>query len=206
MKRFLLFSLFIALQLSAVLGHAQNTFHGSQEVAQTNLDVNGVETDLFLFRGPNGPNGTQTFLDYASFSENPDGSFTFTDGHGVIPNEAFTANTVQHFSLNVDTSQVSGFQATSCTVSFSPTFNESCVNGTPLGVIQIDWQANGGSSTHDIRHSTFASGPFTRKFDIDDDEVSADATGTFLGSTFTDLGRARIGKSRDSTVTITRGN
>ena len=205
MKRFLLLSLSIALQFSAVMGHAQNTFQAKQEVAQANLEVNGVETDLFLFRGPNGPHGSQTFLDYASFSENPDGSFSFTDGHGIIPNAAFTANTVQHFFLNIDTSQVSGFQATTCTVSFSPTFNETCVDA-PRGVIQIDWQANGGSSTHDIRHFTSRSGPFTRKFDIDGDEVSADATGTFLGGTFTDLGRASIGKARDLTVTIMRGN
>jgi hypothetical protein len=206
MKRFLLFSLSIALQFSAVVGHTQNTFHGTQEVAQANLEVNGVETDLFLFRGPSGPSGSQTFLDYGSFIENPDGSFTFTDGHGVIPNDAFTANTLQHFSLNVDTSQVSGFKATSCTVSFSPTFHETCVDGTPLGIIQIDWQLNGGSSTHEIQHLTSSSGPFTRKFDIDEDDSTADATGTFMGSSFTDLGRARIGKARDSTVSITRGH
>jgi hypothetical protein len=205
MKRVLLISLSVALQLSAVLSHAQNTFHAKQEDAQVNFDVNGVETDLFLFRGPGGPSGSQTFLDYASFTENPDGSATFTDGHGVIPNEAFTANTLQHFSLNVDTSQVSGFQATSCTVSFSPAFTETCIDA-PRGIIQIDWQANGGSSTHDIRHFTSTSGPFMRKFDIDGDDSTADATGTFLGSSFTDLGRARIGKARDSTVTITRGN
>ena len=41
---------------------------------------------------------------------------------------------------------------------------------------------------------------------LDPTLFASDATGTFLGSTFTDLGRASIGKAHDSTVTITRGN
>lgn len=206
MKRVLLCSLCIVLGFSVVLAHAQNaTFNAKDEFAQTDFEVNGMEADVFLFRGPNGSGGSQTFLDFGTFRENPDGSFTFSDGHGIIPNEAFKADSLQHFSLNVDTSQVAGFQATTCTVSFFP-FRETCVNGSPEGPIQVDWQQNQASSTRSIEHLTSTFGSFTRKLNFDEDVSSADATGTFFGGAFSDFGFARIGKAHDSSITITRNN
>lgn len=208
MKRLILFALPIALGLFAVMtAYAQNaTFNAKDEFAQTSFEANGAGAGLSVFRGPDGSGGTQTFLDYSSFQANPDGSFTFTDGHGMIPNEAFRADTVQHFSLNADTSQIAGFQATTCTVSFSPTFTETCTDGTPEGPIQVDWQQSETSSIHSIEHLTSTSGPFTRKLDFDEDVSSADASGTFFGAAFSDRFFARIGKAHDSSITITRNN
>ncbi|HXB20227.1 MAG TPA: hypothetical protein VNV88_02540 [Candidatus Solibacter sp.] len=207
MKRFLLSALLIGFGLVAVHGPAAaqtETFHARDAFAQTHFDVSGGEVDISVFRGPDGSGGTNTFLSYGSFVENPDGSATSTSGFGVIPSSAFDAQTLQHVTLNVDTSQVAGFRATTCI--FSVTFTVTCTDGSPLGLIQIDWQPNGASSTKSVQHLSFTSGPFTRHLDFDQDESSADASGSYLGSSFTDPGRALVGKARDSTVSITRNN
>ena len=206
MKRFLLSALFIGFGLFAAcnLADAQTTtFHGRDEFAQTGFEITGGEVGISVFRGPDGAGGTHTFLDYDSFVENPDGSATFTFGVGLIPSEAFDAHTLQHYTLNVDTSQVSGFRAETCTFA---NFTETCTQGSPLGVIQVSWQQNGVSSSSKIRHLSFTSGAFTRRLDDDEDESSADAAGTYLGTSFTDLGRASMGKARDLSVSITRNN
>jgi hypothetical protein len=207
MKRFLSSALLIAFGLVAVHGLAgaqTTTFHARDQFAQTHFEINGAQVDISVFHGPAGPAGTNTFLSYGSFAENPDGSATFMSGFGVIPDSAFDAQNLQHFSLNVDTSQVSGFRASTCIFSVSFTF--TCTDGSPLGPIQIDWQPNGINSTKSIQHVSFTSGSFTKRLDFDQDESSADATGSYLGSNFTDPGRALIGKARDSVVTITRNN
>lgn len=197
---FIGFGLFIACGLAA----AQTTvFHGNDATAQTGFQIPGGEVGISVFRGPDGAGGTNTFLDFGSFVENPDGSGSSTFGFGVIPESAFDAHTLQHVRLNVDISQISGFRVTTCT--FTPT-TFTCADGGSVGSIQVDWQQNGISSSRSIQHSTFTSGPFTRKFDTDEDISSADATGTYFGTSFTDSGRASVGKARNATVTITQNN
>jgi len=207
MKRFLLAALLIGFGLVAMHGLAAaqtETFHARDAFAQTHFDVNGGQVDISVFRGPDGAGGANTFLSYGSFVEDPDGSATFTSGFGVVPSSAFDAQSLQHVTLNVDTSQVSGFRASTCI--FSVTFTITCTDGSPLGPVQIDWRPNGATSSTSVQHITFTSGPSTSRLDFDQDESSADATGSYLGSNFTDPGRALIGKARDSTVRITRNN
>jgi hypothetical protein len=55
-----------------------------------------------------------------------------------------------------------------------------------------------------IEHLGFTSGAFTKKLDSNQDEASADATGSYLGTNFTDPGMASVGKARDSSISITR--
>jgi len=206
MKRLVSSMLFIGFGLFAACGlvAAQaTTFHGNDATAQTHFAVPGGGVDIFVFRGPDGAGGTNTFLDFGRFVENPDGSGSSTFGFGVIPNSAFDANTLQHVTLNVDISQISGFRVTTCT--FTPT-TFTCADGGSVGPIQVDWQQNGISSSRSIQHSTFTSGPFTRKLDTDEDLSSADASGTYFGTSFTDTGRASVGKARQSDLTITSNN
>ncbi|HEV3038672.1 MAG TPA: hypothetical protein VHA33_12930 [Candidatus Angelobacter sp.] len=209
MKQLLLSALLVGFGIAAVCSpaHAQTmTFHGNDAFAETHFVANGAPVDLFIFSSKDQLNGTSIFLEYGSFVENPDGSATSASGIGLIPSSAFTANNLQHFTLDVDTSQVSGFRATTCIFSGPPAFSITCTDGSPLGPIHVDWQQNGFSSDKMIQHSTFTSGPFTGKVDRDQDDSSADATGSYLGTNFTDPGRASIGKARDSSISITRNN
>lgn len=206
MKRLLSAVFFIGFGLFGVrsLAAAQaKTFHGNDATAQTGFAVPGGEVGISIFRGPDGAGGTNTFLDFGSFVENPDGSGSSTFGFGVIPDSAFDAHTLQHVTLNVDLSQISGFRVTTCTFTRT-TF--TCADSGPVGVIQVDWQQNGISSSRSIQHLTSTFGPFTRKLDTDQDLSSADATGTYFGTSFTDPGRASVGKARLSDLTITQNN
>jgi len=208
MKQLLLSAFLAGLGIAAACSPASAqtvTFHGNDAFAQSHFVANGAPVDLFIFSSKDQSTGATTiFLDYGSFVENPDGSATSTSGFGMIPSSAFTANNLQHFTLDVDTSQVPGFRATTCIFGGPPTFGITCTDGSPLGLIQVEWQPNGFSSDKMIQHLAFASTPFTRKLDFDQDDSSADATGTYLGAAFTDLGRASMGKARDSSITITR--
>src|SRR2546421_10451503 len=103
MKRLVLFAFLVGFGIAAACSpaHAQTTtFHGNDAFAQTHFVVNGAPVDLSVFSSKNQSTGTSIFLDYASFVENPDGSATFTSGFGLIPSSAFTANNLQHFTLN----------------------------------------------------------------------------------------------------------
>jgi hypothetical protein len=207
MKRFLLFALLGGFGIAAACrpAHAQTTtFHGNDAFAQTHFVVNGAPVDLSVFSSTNQSTGTSIFLTYGSFVENPDGSATSTFGFGLIPSSAFTANNLQHFTLDLDTSQVAGFRATTCIFGGPPTFTFTCTDGSPLGAIHVDWQQNGFSTNKMIEHLGFTSGPFTKKLDFNQDEASADATGSYLGTNFTDPGMASVGKARDSSISITR--
>ena len=206
MKRVLSAVFLIGFGLVATCGLAAaqaTTFHGNDATAQTHFQIPGGGVDISVFRGPDGAGGTNTFLDFGSFVENPDGSGSFTSGFGVIPDSAFDAHTLQHVTLNVDVSQITGFRVSTCTFTRT-TF--TCSSGGSVGPIQVDWQQNGISSSRSIRHSTFTFGTFTRKFDTDEDINSADAAGTYFGTSFTDSGRASVGKAREATVTITQTN
>jgi len=211
MKRLLLLALAAGFGIAAACSpaHAQTTtFHGNDAFAATHFVVNGapVDVDVFVFSSKNPSIDNGTFLSYASFVENSDGSATFTSGFGLIPSSAFTANNLQHFTLNVDTSQVAGFRATTCIFGGPPTFTFTCTDGSPLGPIQVDWQPNGFSTSKTVQHLGFSFGPFTGKSDFNQDESSADATGSFFGTNFTDPGRASVGKARDTSISITRNN
>ncbi len=207
MKRLLLSAFLVGLGIAAAGSPAQAqtvTFHGNDAFAQAHFVANGAPVDLFMFSSKDQSTGTSIFLSYGSFVENPDGSSVFTSGLGLIPSSAFTANNLQHFTLDVDTSQVAGFRAETCVFSGPPTFTFTCTDGSPLGPIHVDWQQNGFSTDKMVQHLTFTSGPLTRKLDLDQDDSSADVTGSYFGASFSDLGRASMGKARDSSITITR--
>jgi len=209
MKRLVLFAFLVGFGIAAACSPAQTqttTFHGNDAFAETHFVVNGAPVDLFMFSSTNQSTGTSVFLSYGSFVENPDGSATSSSGIGLIPSSAFTANNLQHFTLDVDTSQVAGFRATTCIFGGPPAFTITCTDGSPLGPIHVDWQPNGFSTNKMIQHGSFTFGPFTGKTDFNQDDSSADATGSYFGTNFTDPGRASMSKARDSSIRMTRNN
>ena len=152
--------------------------------------INGSPAHIAVAQDVNG----ETLLIYNASFQNPDGSFTFTGGGGNIPNGAATVNNANVAHLNVDTSQVPGFFAFSCT--FVPGQPGTCTSG-PFGVIQIDWRQDGVMSNRTISEDwrTF---PGARVHTQQHSDLnSAHVEGSFLGNSFTsDLGD--IGKTTNS--------
>jgi hypothetical protein len=196
-------SLFAAVCLFSSLLAGQTTvtsFHSTAESAGLNITVNKTGITLSIFRGDTG-----AFLFYFASTQNSDGSVTQTVANGEIPGEDFTTGGMEHMTLNVDTSQVAGFQSTSCTVTFAPSFSSSCSPG-PLGVIQINWTNNRIFSTSTVleNHETPLSGPIKIDTHVDADQSSADASGSFLGLSFTAPNQGSIDLNRSTTITITQ--
>jgi hypothetical protein len=200
MKLYVLLTLWLASAL-LVAAHAQTTnLKSSGAYAQSNFP------NVYFFVGSGDVAGTspQPVLDFSTFIANPDGSYTYSFGYGNIPNSAFTGNNAQHMSLNVDTSQVPGFQTQTCTVSYVPTYSYTCTDG-PFGVIQLDWQNNGYSSSATKQALTWTNGPMTHSSSSDSTYVSANASGTFLGAAVTDYA-STMGTDKNRYITITKGN
>lgn len=197
-----LLSLFAAVCLFTSLLAAQTTvtsFHSTAESAAVTATVNGAQISVSVFRGD-----SSAFIDFFSDAENPDGSITETFGLGTIPGADFTNNGMEHMSLNVDTSQVPGFSSTTCTFTFTPFFNSSCSQG-PLGVFQVDWTNNRITSSTLLSedHET-RGGSETVDSHVDSDQSSADASGSFLGLSFSAADNGVVSLNRDTTITITQ--
>lgn len=196
-------SLLAAVFLFSSLLAAQTTvtsFHSTAESAGFNATVNGTGITLDIFRGDTG-----AFLFYFVSTQNSDGSVTQVVGSGEIPNEDFSRTGMERMSLNVDLSQVAGFQSTSCVLTFAPFFTSSCSPG-PLGKIQIDWTSNRIFSTSTLleEHETPASGPIKIDTHVDADQSSADLSGSFFGLSFTAPNQGSIDLNRSTTITITQ--
>jgi hypothetical protein len=195
---------FLAAQGSS---HAQSTttYNASGASAMSNFATNNLAVSFFVARGcPSSPcsTSTGTFIVYFAqpINSNPNGPNYVTEADGFIPDSDFQSNTLQHMSLSVDTSQVPGFSVKSCAF-VNGTFN--CVNG-PYGVIQATWDATQQQSSKSIQDSTSTIGGFTSKTHDDSKTTSAEATGTFLGYSFSSSTLTTMGTNNSHSVSITR--
>jgi len=136
----------------------------------------------------------QMLLNYNYSFRSPDGSFTFAFGFGYIPNDTVMINNANVATLDVDTSQVAGFTATTCT--FYPGSRATCTAG-PFGVIQIDWHQDGVVSNRSLSENWKTFPGARLHTSAKSDSNSASVTGSFLGSDFySDLGN--IGTNQNS--------
>jgi len=137
-------------------------------------------SDVFLSVSRNGEAGQQasTFLNFSSFTFNSDG-FTDTFAFGQIPNESLRSGGDKRVSLNVDLSQVSSFQITTCTFNFT-NFTFNCQPG-PFGVVQVDWVQDGNFSTHLLSNERQQFFQFTIHTQQDSDSSSASVSGSVTG-------------------------
>lgn len=142
-----------SLQVAAIAFLLGCMFSASASAQTTNTPVatfhkNGTSGSAFGFNGPteislqvnrgqNSGGGPSTFLTFSVFTFTAQ-SFTETFGFGEIPNTALKGDSTAHLTLALDTSQISGFQVSTCTFSFI-TFTFTCQSG-PFGPIQVDWQ------------------------------------------------------------------
>lgn len=187
----------VCLFSSLLAAQSTTAFHSSAEGAFVFVNTNNTGVEIEVDRG-----NTSAFL--MIFAVTPDSNgFTVTSEFGAIPNADFVTNGFQHMALNVDTSQVPGFQSTTCTISFTPSFTETCVQG-PLGVIQANWNSNRIStfSTQEERHT--AQNGLTVDMSINSVNDSASASGSYLGLSFSGATVASTDINKDTTITITQ--
>jgi hypothetical protein len=199
----LLLALAVSFLTAQGTSHAQSTtttYNASGAYAESFFTVNNSFVDLFVARGCPAPPCAAptpgTILVWFSFNNNPDGTVSFTEGDGVIPDSAFQANNLQHMSLNVDTSKVPGFNTITCT-GFT-----SCTNG-PFGVMQASWQQTDQTSTTNNEDTTTASGPFSTSIHNDQTYSSALGSGTFLGTVFSSTD-STVGTNKSHSRSITK--
>lgn len=188
----------VCLFSSLLAAQTTTSFHSAGGGAFAVTNVNGTAIQIDVNRGD-----TSALLLTFTSTQNPDGSVTTTTGSGTIPNADFFSSTLEHMSLNVDTSQVPGFQSTTCTSSFTPFFTETCGPG-PLGVIQVNWVNNRIIIISGVQeqHRTFFG--VTVDLHIDASADSANASGSFLGLSFSSANNAFVQTNRDTTITITQ--
>jgi len=188
---------------SLLAAQTTTTFRVTAESATALATVNGTRISIEVGRG-NALGAPVSFLDIFTSTSNPDGSITFSIGIGTIPNEDFFTANLEQMSVNVDTSQVPGFQSTICTFSFTPFFQSTCSAG-PLGVVQVNWKNNRITSRRLFveAHETFG-GSVTENAHEDQDQSSADADGSVLGFSFSAADRAFVIMNHDTTITVTR--
>ena len=170
------------------------SFHSRGTFAQFFSFQNG--SDVFLSVSRNGEAGQQatTFLNFSSFTFSSD-AFTDTFAFGQIPNESLRSGGDKRVSLNVDLSQVSSFQVTTCTFSFT-NFTFTCQSG-PFGVVQVDWVQDGNFSTHLISNERQQFFQFTIHTQQDSDSSSASVSGSVTGIPVNN-GFANIGIHHDT--------
>lgn len=195
-----LVSLAAAVCLFSSLLAAQTTtaFHSNADGAFALVRANNMTAEIDVNRGD-----SSTFLDIFATSPGSNGGFTVTTGFGTIPNADFVTDGFQRMALNVDTSQIAGFQSVTCTVSFTPFFSETCQPG-PLGLIQVNWTANGIETFNIIEERHTTQGGLTVDLHINSSNHSANASGSYLGSSFPTAGAAATALNNDTTVTITQ--
>lgn len=139
---------------------------------------------------------TATFLQFDIFILNPDGSFTDTFGVGDVPESSLSGNNTKSLSLNVDTSQVSSFETTTCTS------NGVCHQG-PFGLVQIDFTADGDFTFESVGEAHYEFVQVAERQHFDFRSASALAHGSILGN-FLNNGSCEIGKNRRTFITINR--
>jgi hypothetical protein len=190
---------------SSLLAAQQQTtsFHATAEGASVNATIDATNVFVSVARGffANQPG---TFMGISSFTQNPDGSFTFLFGNGTIPDQDYTNAGMEQMDLNVDTSQVSTFHLTQCTFTFTPFFSSTCGAG-PTGAVQIHWTNNKIMTKRFLVDSrrTFPVAITVREHS-DQDISSADASGSVLGLSFSNEPRGQVILNRDTTITITQ--
>jgi hypothetical protein len=193
------------LLLARISGIAQTTV--------TQFQVNGLLTDYFgcdangnctiygLSANTSGTFGPQYFFFYDVFTTNSSGQSVVYDGFGQIPADSVSRIGTSQVTLNVDTSQVSGFVNNVCM--FDPvTGNSSCASG-PGGVINVNWQK---TNVFTVSKSGISRGTFAPNLIVNNDasatQSSATSSGTILGFNVVPGGVGELVSGHDGSITI----
>lgn len=72
-----------------------------------------------------------------------------------------------------------------------------------MGVIQIEWRRTQSSVNNLLETDHVTNGPFVTDSHQNQDFFSAAATGSYLGTNFSDGLRSTIGTNKETTITLT---
>lgn len=208
MKLRLLVVLLCLASSLAVRANGQTVaIQGSGGQASVFLDANGgSHITLIVTKGTDASGNPSTLLQFHIETLKPDGATTSVIGFGQVPNDAFASQNPSKMSLNVDTSQVTGFNNMTCIFTPSPNFGFTC-SPSQGGPIQIAWTANGIDTNSSTDHRDTTSGPITVHMDGHGSASSADVQGSVVGFTFNSVGQAFasfISSGHTHTITITK--
>lgn len=196
--------LFVALLFLPALLVAQTNpdvaFHSNGIFAQVITFNNGTDIALNVSRGTDSSGTASTFLMYNMFTDEPD-SFSDTFGFGTIPDGSFLGDDPAHLTLNVDTSQLSGFVASTCTFSFV-SFTQSC-SPAAVGLIHVEWQQNRVFTMHEVSDVQQTFLQIRVQEHTEADVASSTASGSIVGSSFQDAG-GQAGVNHNSGIQIFR--
>lgn len=128
----------------------------------------------------------QTYLYYYVYQYNPCCSYKY--GSGLIPNTDLSGSGTLHMSLNTNTCSVPDF-ATAI---------------GPCGVIVVNWQKNGFSSSSQSGTSITNYGPVRYLYNGSYSSTSAMASGNVIGSPITN-GDGGIGTNHNASIQVRKG-
>lgn len=200
------FSLLVAVLFFSTLllgqGDPNSTFHADGIFAGLFVSNNGASMFLNVTRGNELTGEQSTFLFYDSFTPTPDG-FISTFGSGLIPSDSFTGGSPARLALNVDTSQVPSFTATTCTFSLT-NFTSTCTGG-PEGLINVEWKQDGNFSFHSVATTQQSFFQATMQFHGESDQGSATVNGSLLGVPLNNA-MGSTGTNRSATISVFKNN
>lgn len=202
----LLLSTILLLFTSFSAGQAV-TFHGAVAGARLSTSTSsGGHIILFVTQGNDMSGTVTTVLTFHNETRNPDGTITSVIGSGTIPNAAFTQQGPDKMNINVDTSQVAGFNNTTCIFTPSPNFGFQC-SPSAGGPVQITWKSNGLNTSGGSGLIVDVIGPVTIRTEDNSDGSSSDAQGTVVGFEFNLTGdpfEAATSIGRDVIIKVTQ--
>ncbi|HEV8493270.1 MAG TPA: hypothetical protein VGR76_13420, partial [Candidatus Angelobacter sp.] len=152
--------------------------HSNGPFAQAFAIIEGTSIDLSVSRGTGASGQLNTFLFFDIVQPTADG-FIDTFASGEIPNSSLQGDDPAHMVLDVDTSQLTNFISSTCTISFTDS-TPTCGPGTASGLIHLEWRKANLFTTHtstDMQQTFFQ----TR---INSHQVTDAAFTTLTGSFF----------------------
>jgi hypothetical protein len=191
--------LLVSLPTMAQKGGPPLIVHQDGLFGQALLVNDAMSIDLNVSRALDDSGQPETFLVLNTFQETSDG-FVFTFGSGVIPDGSLQGDNPAHVVLDVDTSQLTNFNATTCTAIFVLD-TETCVP-TPGGLIHLEWRKINFAVFHETveLETTFPQGR------INNHQVADGAAATLTGTVFgldASSGSGQIGINHGSNIAIT---
>jgi hypothetical protein len=210
MRRILLSTLLALAILQSGTLMAQTTlfkFNQDGEFAFVDQSID-QNTSIRVTVARNSATGTAptASISFALLVFSPDFStLTVTQIVGNIPGSAFTGQTAQHLTLNLDTSQLDPNASLNqtCTILVNDLGGLSCVPG-PSGNIQLTFAANGFLRSRVLAFGAeFTNSIFTERIHQRSDSGSANFSGTVLGTTVSGSG-ATVGVNHNSSFEFVR--
>jgi hypothetical protein len=173
--------------------------HSNGPFAQAFVIIDATSIDVSVSRGTSASGGFNTFLFFDIVQQTADG-FIDTFASGEIPNSSLQGDDPAHMVLDVDTSQLTNFISSTCTITATTL---TCVPGTPSGLIHLEWRKTNLFTTRtssDMQQTFFQTRIHSHQVT---DFAFTTLNGSFFGQDVTNAS-GLAGTNHDSTMEISR--